>query len=78
MKRLQFERQYLVLKKAFEDLKKDHELCESLITDLKKDKDTLSKKNKVLEDKIKELEDSANAKKTSSSSKNKSNVKKED
>ena len=39
MKRLQIERQYWVLKKAFEDLQKDHGLCESLVIDLKKDKD---------------------------------------
>lgn len=76
MKRLQFERQYLVLKRAFEDLKKDHESCESLITNLKKDKDNLLKKNKALENKVKELEAAAKSKKTSL--RKKSTVKKED
>ncbi len=62
MKRLQLERQYWVLKNAFEQLQKEHELCEKLITDLKKDKDTSLKKIAALETEIEELKTIKNKK----------------
>ena len=62
MKRLQLERQYWVLKSAFEELQKEHKLCEKLITDLKKDKDTSLKKIAALETEIEELKTIKNKK----------------
>ena len=46
------EKQLAVLRHQFVKLQKEHALCEQLIVDLKKDKDTLAKKCKDLEDKL--------------------------
>lgn len=46
------EKQLAVIRHQFVKLQKEHALCEQLIVDLKKDKDTLAKKCKELQDKL--------------------------
>tara|TARA_A100001201_G_scaffold143445_1_gene145115 strand:- start:2437 stop:2649 length:213 start_codon:yes stop_codon:yes gene_type:complete len=46
------EKQLAVLRHQFVKLQKEHLLCEQLVTDLKKDKDTLAEKCKELQSKL--------------------------